>query len=261
MPRSAMCTFRFRRSELQDLYLLGEEDELTEDGHGLEILSEGPAVVGDDGAVEVGVEDGGHDCCENDEVVALDHVEILVVAGAEGLVDCIEDVAAEGSGKHLLYFEDGVSGGVERQVTLVEDEDDGADGEDDSVADEGFPRQPAHRSRFADLEHDEREPECLHGARQREQQRELAIAKEDVRDHYDCSQNAPRHRVLLLDILHYVSQIYNIISVSYYTKTLAITQYTQYPTPNTQYPIPNAQYSITNTQHPLYDSAEQSYVS
>lgn len=116
--RSGRCRTRCLLSEWMGVYFVAEEDELAEDGEGLEVLGEGPGVVAYEGAVEGGVEEECEYCCEYDEVVGLEGVEVLVVAGAEEDDDAVEDVCGEEGGDELLYFEDGVAGGVVGEVAL-----------------------------------------------------------------------------------------------------------------------------------------------
>lgn len=101
--------FRFLRPAYPWLYLLVEQDELTQDGHRLQVLRESPPVVSEQVPVEVRVEEHRHDCCEGDQVVALDSVDVLVVTGLVGAPDGVQDVVAEASSDDFLQFEDSVS--------------------------------------------------------------------------------------------------------------------------------------------------------
>ena len=102
------------------MYLVSEEDELAEDGKGLEVLGEGPGVVPNEGAVEAGVEEERQNTCRPNQVVRFDCVQVLVVAALERYHDAVQDVAREDSGEGLLDLEDQVAGGVVGEVTLHE---------------------------------------------------------------------------------------------------------------------------------------------
>lgn len=89
-----------------------------------------------------------------------------------------------------------------------EDEDDGSDGEDESVADEGLAGEAADGPGLADLDDDEGEPEGLDCAGQREDEGELTIAEEQVGHEDDASEHSPRDRVCFLYIFHTCLQYY-----------------------------------------------------
>jgi hypothetical protein len=66
------------------------------------------------------VEEDGEDGGKGDEVVGLDGIEVVVVAGSEGHADAVEDIAGEEECECLLDLEDEVSGGIVGKVALRE---------------------------------------------------------------------------------------------------------------------------------------------
>jgi hypothetical protein len=89
-----MCMIRYRPSNIcRHQYLVAEEDELRKDGKGLEVLSERPGEVSNERSIERGMEEQGQNCSQSDEVVALDGVEVSVVAGPKNDHDVVKHVA------------------------------------------------------------------------------------------------------------------------------------------------------------------------
>jgi len=99
-------------------YFVSEQHELAEDGEGFQILREGPGVVPDERFVEWGVEEQCEDGSQTNQVVGLDGIQILVVAGFEQHDDAVQDIGREESGDELLDLEDEVAGGVVGEVAL-----------------------------------------------------------------------------------------------------------------------------------------------
>lgn len=76
-------------------YLVAEEDELAQDGEGLQVLRKCPEVVSHERAVERRMEERCEHGSGDDEVVGFDCIEIAIVAGLEAENDAVEDISRQ----------------------------------------------------------------------------------------------------------------------------------------------------------------------
>ena len=68
---------------------------MAEDGDCLQVLSEGPAIISNDGTVKIGVEEYGHDSSKANQIVTLNNIQILIITGPKWLDDSVENIATE----------------------------------------------------------------------------------------------------------------------------------------------------------------------
>ena len=68
---------------LMKMYLLGEENELTQNGNSLEVLSECPSIITEKGTIQAGVEEHGQHSSKWNQIIAFNYVEIFIITGFE----------------------------------------------------------------------------------------------------------------------------------------------------------------------------------